>query len=143
MVKYNSPSHEEIEQFQKFYDGGNSCQITANKFGWCKQTVMKYIKVRKPKVTEEERRLRKVLKVVSWRQRTKKKLVDYKGGKCKCCGYDRCIWALDFHHLDPEEKEFSITGKTISFERLKKEVDKCELVCSNCHREIEAGIRTI
>ena len=71
------------------------------------------------------------------RKRLKEKLVAYKGGKCEVCGYDKCITALEFHHLDPTEKEFGIGGKNVlSFEKCKKEVDKCILVCANCHREI-------
>ena len=73
------------------------------------------------------------------RQNLKKKLVDYKGGKCEICGYDKCIDALDFHHLNPNEKDFGISEYGIlSFERLKKEVDKCILVCCRCHREIHS-----
>jgi hypothetical protein len=81
-----------------------------------------------------------VEKVIRWRQRAKLKLVEYKGGKCIRCGYNKCIASLNFHHRDPEEKEFSITGKSYSFERLKKEVDKCDLVCANCHGEIHNGL---
>ncbi len=67
----------------------------------------------------------------------KKLCVDYKGGKCQCCGYNKCIAALDFHHLDPSEKDFSIAHKRGSSftEEIKKELDKCVLICSNCHRE--------
>lgn len=68
------------------------------------------------------------------RFRIKKKLVDYKGGKCECCGYDRCVAALDFHHQG--DKLFQIGGSHCrKFEKLKDEVDKCRLLCSNCHRE--------
>ena len=71
------------------------------------------------------------------RIRLKERLVEYKGGKCEICGYDKCITALEFHHLNPEEKEFGIGNNDIlSFERNKQEVDKCILVCANCHREI-------
>ena len=74
------------------------------------------------------------------RKRLKEKLVAYKGGKCEVCGYDKCITALEFHHLDPTEKEFGIGGKNVlSFEKCKKEVDKCILVCANCHRMIHSG----
>lgn len=74
---------------------------------------------------------RKKLKVLS---------VQYKGSKCSICGYDKCIEALEFHHIDPTIKEFSISvdGNTRSFEEIKKELDKCMLVCSNCHKEIHA-----
>ena len=81
--------------------------------------------------------------VESWRKRKKKALVEYKGGKCQCCGYSRCIEALEFHHLDPNIKSFTISGKSKSFNSLKNEVDKCILVCSNCHKEIHAGLINI
>jgi arsenate reductase-like glutaredoxin family protein len=71
------------------------------------------------------------------RVRLKEKLVEYKGGKCERCGYDKCITALEFHHLDPDEKEFGVGNfEVLSFGKCKKEVDKCILVCANCHREI-------
>ena len=72
------------------------------------------------------------------RLKLKNELVKYKGGKCEICGYDKCISALEFHHLDPSEKKFGIS-KNISghsLEECKKEADKCILVCANCHREI-------
>jgi len=74
------------------------------------------------------------------RIRLKEKAVQYKGGKCEICGYDKCVDALDFHHNNPEEKEFSIGSKgyTRSWERVKKELDKCTLVCANCHRELHS-----
>ena len=74
----------------------------------------------------------------------KRRMVEYKGGGCCLCGYDRCLQALDFHHLDPRTKKFSIAGShTRSWESLRQELDKCMLVCSNCHFEIErTAIRT-
>ena len=77
------------------------------------------------------------------RKNRKKKAVEYKGGKCERCGYDKCIDALSFHHLDPTKKDFGISHKgiTMSWNKLKKEVDKCILVCSNCHAEIHAELR--
>ena len=64
--------------------------------------------------------------------------IEYKGDKCEICGYCKYIGALEFHHLNPAEKDFSISasGKTRSFELVKKELDKCILLCANCHREI-------
>lgn len=76
----------------------------------------------------------------SYRRNIKKRLIEYKGGKCQICGYNKCQEALDFHHIEPSEKDYTISGGTKSFETLKKEVDKCVLVCANCHREIHAGI---
>ncbi len=71
------------------------------------------------------------------RQRDTKKLaVDYKGGKCIKCGYNKCMAALEFHHIDSNTKDkdyFNSRGGLT--EDLKKELDKCILICANCHRE--------
>ena len=65
------------------------------------------------------------------------------GGKCIVCGYDKYIGALSFHHLDPSKKETIISDKNITMGRAKKEVEKCVLVCLNCHAEIEAGLTSL
>ena len=61
-------------------------------------------------------------------------LVNLFGGKCKKCGYDKCINALEFHHRKKKKKEFEINCK-LSLERLIEEAKKCDLLCANCHRE--------
>jgi hypothetical protein len=68
----------------------------------------------------------------------KKRCVDYMGGCCSICGYDKCIRVLEFHHLDPSKKskDYNVRFKLWKFERQKKELEHCILVCSNCHREI-------
>ena len=74
------------------------------------------------------------------KRRNKIKLmsIEYKGGKCEICGYNKCIAALEFHHLDSAEKDFGISAKgyTRSWEKVKEELNKCILVCANCHREL-------
>lgn len=76
-------------------------------------------------------------KVKDWRVRTKLKLIAYKGGKCIVCSYDRCIQALEFHHLDPTQKDFALSGSSVAnIEKMKLELDKCVLLCANCHREV-------
>lgn len=77
------------------------------------------------------------------RYNLKHKLVEYKGGKCEICGYNKCDAALEFHHLNPNEKDFGIAykGYTRNFDECKKEVDKCILVCANCHRELHENER--
>lgn len=71
------------------------------------------------------------------RQRaTKAKGVDYLGGKCCKCGYNKYIGALDFHHVDPRKKDTKFgSSSSWGWERLKKELDGCTLLCANCHRE--------
>lgn len=65
----------------------------------------------------------------------KKKCVEYLGGKCVDCGYDGHPVAFDFDHVNPHTKKFKISGKAIyRWKELKRELDKCELRCSNCHR---------
>jgi len=68
----------------------------------------------------------------------KRQLVEYAGGKCVRCGYDNSYAALQFHHKD-DSKEFGIGSKVRSIEYMKAEVDKCELLCANCHAEHHAG----
>lgn len=76
------------------------------------------------------------------RKKVKQLLVEYKGGSCERCGYNKCISALEFHHTDPSKKDFGISGNgnTLSIEKMKKEADKCILVCSNCHKEIHDAL---
>lgn len=80
--------------------------------------------------------------VKNYRRRRKQKLIELFGGKCCLCGYDKCVAALHFHHLNPKEKSFGIAsrGLTHSWEKLKKEARKCVLLCSNCHAEVESGV---
>lgn len=79
-------------------------------------------------LSEAVQRRRVKLKVLS---------IEYKGGKCERCGYDKCSAALEFHHTDPTQKDFGIaaSGHTKSFEKIKVELDKCIMLCANCHRE--------
>ena len=79
-------------------------------------------------------------------KRRRKKLRDmareYKGNKCAVCGYNKCQRALSFHHLDPKLKDFGLSAKglTRSWEKIQKEINKCILLCSNCHMEVHDGI---
>jgi hypothetical protein len=73
-------------------------------------------------------------------QKLKKKAVAYKGGACCRCGYNKCLAALDFHHSDPSQKDPNWRAmRNWVFEKIKSELDKCELVCRNCHAEIHYG----
>lgn len=79
------------------------------------------------------------------RRKVKRALVEEAGGACVACGYSRCVAALEFHHLEPAEKKFSLShrGVTRSMARARAEAGKCVLLCSNCHAEVEAGVRRL
>ena len=71
-------------------------------------------------------------------QELKKMALKYKGNKCILCGYNRCIAALSFHHVNPFQKKANISDIT-NWETMKDELNKCVLVCANCHSEIHSG----
>lgn len=65
------------------------------------------------------------------------------GAKCQICGYDKCQNALQFHHIDPSKKKFAISDslrKTFTQQEIDEEINKCILVCSNCHVEIHSNL---
>jgi 5-methylcytosine-specific restriction endonuclease McrA len=80
--------------------------------------------------------------VAKRRRKIKTMAIAYKGGECQICGYKKFQGALDLHHLDPRIKKFAIgdKGYTRSWAVVRAELDKCVLLCANCHREIEGGI---
>jgi len=65
------------------------------------------------------------------------------GAKCASCGYDKCIQALEFDHIYPEDKEFTISKKRDQMAPALKEAAKCILLCCRCHRERHAGLLDI
>lgn len=81
-------------------------------------------------------------RVQDWKKRSKQRMVQIHGGKCYICSYDKCNSALEFHHLDSNEKDFGVSqhGNTVSFSKMVEECKKCILVCANCHREIHAEL---
>lgn len=90
----------------------------------------------KRKLTEE-RRMYLRWKISEQRRKIKQKAIEYKGGACEKCSYSRSIRSLVFHHLDPEEKDFSISHPiSKKWNLIKLELDKCVLLCTNCHGEI-------
>ena len=65
-------------------------------------------------------------------------IIQRMGGKCCRCGYDKCEAALELHHTDPTQKD-PVTTKHLRHitdeDRIQSELDKCILLCANCHRE--------
>lgn len=76
------------------------------------------------------------------RQQQKQRAIEYKGGSCQRCGYNKCNEALTFHHRNPDEKDFEISGQYIRWERVRLELDKCDMLCQNCHAEVHTALRS-
>lgn len=75
------------------------------------------------------------------KQEVKRLLVKEAGGCCAICGYDRTVVNLVFHHVNPREKSFALASSTTkSLAAYRAEMEKCVLVCANCHGEIETGL---
>jgi hypothetical protein len=73
------------------------------------------------------------------REKVKKLIVDSMGGSCQVCGYKKCIAALELHHINPQEKDFSfskVRANNANWAKIVEELRKCILVCANCHREV-------
>jgi Homeodomain-like domain len=84
-------------------------------------------------------------RVASRRRQIKEILVSEAGGCCVMCGYDRHVAALEFHHRDPASKRFGLGagGLTRSLASARAEAAKCDLLCSNCHAEVEVGFAAL
>jgi hypothetical protein len=103
-----------VYEFYKRHENGRSHEVT----GYCKSCSNKY----------HSERVRKV----------KLKMIDYKGGKCEKCALalkNSHYSVFEFHHLNPKEKDVNFAKiKYQKWEKIKIEIDKCMLVCANCHR---------
>lgn len=71
------------------------------------------------------------------------KLKEASGGKCIKCGYNKCLKALEFHHLDPSKKDFTISNDHFKLLDAVNESKKCILICSNCHKELHDNMWAI
>ena len=81
-----------------------------------------------------------------WRKRTKERIIKAFGGGCGVCGYNKCNEALELHHIDPKTKELklsSLKANINNWDLIVKELRKCALLCSNCHKEIHSSIITL
>lgn len=122
------------EQIKTLKNQGLNNRKIAAQLGICASTVTYHLR--------EDYRQRKAVNLKKNRASSKSESITYKGGKCQICSYDRCPSALEFHHLDPKQKDPKINASLskFSFESIKTELDKCVLVCCRCHREIHAGL---
>lgn len=112
---------------------GNEFVPTSNNQKYCKSECLS-----KSRRANPDRKSYQVGYVTERRKTIKQKAVDYLGGKCKICGYNKCLAALEFHHRNPKEKERAISSLHKTWNKIKEELDKCDLLCSNCHREVHS-----
>ena len=107
---------KELTEFYSHKQKGKSNQIWTCYDSYCKACRTVY--------TTERRRKLKI------------QAIEYKGGKCIDCDFDdiRFPEVFDFHHLDSSKKDFAIFANIKVFDKLKPELDKCVLLCANCHR---------
>jgi hypothetical protein len=75
-------------------------------------------------------------RVREWRKNTKSKLVEGFGSKCSICKIQDDPVIYDFHHLDSEQKDFQLSSKVMSWDKLIIEAKKCVMLCSHCHRKL-------
>lgn len=112
---------EKIFPLEEFYKRKNKKTTLKNPhYSYCKKCIMKYNSERAAK--------------------NKLQAVIYLGGECQKCGYRKCLAALEFHHRESEKKEHTIAHWKAPFSKMKTELDKCQLLCSNCHREIHSKL---
>jgi len=117
------PSCKTYQNINEFYTRRKN-----NFSGYCRRCISR-------RTTERQRKLKKMM-------------IDYKGGRCQnpeCStpgGYDRSINGLEFHHIDPIKKEFTLSQVRLCkmTDKIKEELDKCLLLCANCHREVHEQI---
>lgn len=83
----------------------------------------------------------KYVDIKNFRSRLKERMIYVMGDCCSCCGYNKSKTALEFHHLDPNEKSFTLSkNANRNWTSVCQELKKCIMVCANCHREIHEGL---
>jgi hypothetical protein len=95
--------------------------------------------------SRRDRRREQFRRSLKKRRRSRKRdLVEAYGGRCIECGYAACLEALQFHHRDAATKRFSLANFNGSYEQMRAEAEKCDLLCANCHRlrhtPLDAGL---
>lgn len=135
-TKYNK--HNILSPVIDDYKICTSCSINKHKDEYHFNNKSKTILSSKCKMCKNKEEVSKL-------KQMKKMCLEYKGHFCTNCNYSRNQAALEFHHLDPNEKEFEISNfkktsilKTGMTKELKEELDKCIVLCSNCHRELHS-----
>lgn len=97
----------------------------------------------KEKRTYGDRREYNIRAVAKRRKKVRLKAIEHLGGKCMRCGYSKYPEVLEFHHKNPNQKDFNVSAKghCRSWDRVKNEIEKYDLLCANCHREIHVELK--
>ena len=129
-----------IKKINEYYKT-HTIKETVEFFNVGRTTIISHVENKRKLLTEIEKKKRNVERVKDRGKVLKEKAVEYKGGKCVKCGYDKYVGALEFHHIN-DDKKFSIGNKglTRSWEKIINEIDKCILVCSNCNKELHSEL---
>lgn len=95
--------------------------------------------------TYQDRREYNIQAVAKRRKKIRLQAIAHTGGKCIICGYCKYPGVLEFHHRNPSQKDFNVSkkGHCRSWERVRKEIEKCDLLCANCHREIHVELNKV
>jgi transposase len=116
------------EQIIELKNKGYSYNEIKKELGCSKATICYHVGVGQKEKTDNRRR--------DGRTKVRKYLQEYKAGKkCADCGENYPYWMLEFDHL--KDKKFTIgqfSSKTVDLDIIKLEIEKCDVVCSNCHR---------
>ncbi|MBM3234383.1 hypothetical protein FJZ19_04810 [Candidatus Pacearchaeota archaeon] len=147
---------EEINSLKEIYSARVYIDEIAKKYGRSRRAVQH--KIKRLKLKRSPVRLKKAIKMSRKEirdrcynknkkkiyerkreriRRYKRQLIEYLGGKCMHCGYNKCMAALEFHHnKEGKESVIAIMIKDYSKQKALKEVNKCIILCANCHREL-------
>jgi len=137
-LKFDNP--EFINNIKRLYNELGSLKKVGKILGVNHRKIREFVDIKTDKQSTAERKASMVKHIHNHRKNRKIELVNYKGGCCEKCGYDNSMNALQFHHINPENKDFTIGGRNYSIDKMKREVDKCVLLCSNCHVETHEEI---
>jgi hypothetical protein len=83
--------------------------------------------------------------VVLHRRRRKLRAIAYMGSRCNSCGRDGPAALFEFQHRNASEKDFGLSESGIPhrWDKTVAGLDKCVMLCANCHREVHAGVREL
>lgn len=139
--------HRDVQKKDKLTPQCIECrhQYRADNVLSCRKNSTDYYKANKERLKQKAKERRKIdgCKGNSSSKNStkiKRESVLYLGGKCLCCGFDKCDRSLHFHHRDPLTKEGGFNEmRNWSAKRRKEELDKCDLLCANCHMAYHSG----